>query len=469
MTVAAQQTLRPPAVAGTFYPADAAALDRFVGDALAPCPALPSRPLAVIAPHAGLRYSGRLAARALAAARGWIGPRVVVLSPAHRHAFDGIALPSQDGFALPGGVVAVDRAARADLLGVGLARTLDAAHDREHGIEVLLPFLRQLAPQAQIVPLVIGRASPAEVAAVIDRLAGQPGAEPLFVLSSDLSHFLPLGEAQAMDAGTARMIETGQAGALTPSHACGSKAVAGFLISEAGLGARLLRLGMANSHAVSGDAARTVGYGAWAIAPGTAALLDESARGVLLAVARQALEARLRRGRTPKVRRDSFPPELQTHMASFVTLKRQGRLRGCIGSIGAHRSLIADVVENAVRAGLADRRFPPLAADELASTEISLALLSPARPMHFASQADLERQLVPGRDGLVLTEGDRRGVFLPMVWDALPGPGAFLNGLKVKAGLPETHWSKHLRVARFHAEAVTAAGGDGPREAAATP
>ena len=213
---------------------------------------------------------------------------------------------------------------------------------------------------------------------------------------------------------------------------------------------------MSNSHATSGDAGRTVGYGAWALCGMNDAVFAQRGGDQLLDVARQALtSATSKNGRTPDVKVHSFPHPLRTHAACFVTLNAGDRLRGCIGSLTAHRPLVEDVVINAVKSGFKDPRFKPLQADELDQLSIKIAVLSPAGQMELADQADLERQLDPGKDGLILTDGSHRGTFLPMVWDKLPKPTDFVNALKVKAGLPREHWSGTLRIARFRAETLS--------------
>lgn len=458
MTATAKETLRAAVMAGRFFPADPARLAQAVEMAT---PALPDAaapaPRAVISPHAGYRFSGHLAGVALAATAPANPRSIVVLSPSHRHAFAGLALPRASGYRMPGFDTGIDEAARAALVEAGLAHVEDAAHDQEHGIETQLPFLHRLHPGARIVPLVIGQAATDDVARVVDFLATRSGPPPLFVLSSDLSHFLSLTKAQAHDADTARLIETGQGGKITPAHACGSRAIKGFMASRFGRGLRVLRLGMANSHRASRDASRTVGYGAWAFHDGTAELFTQPQRKEMFAAARQALASYLAKGRAPEVNLESFAPELQSHAAAFVTLQAEGRLRGCIGSLAAQRPLIADVVENAIKAAFKDPRFAPLAADELERITLKIAVLSPARAMRFAGQADLEAQLTPGRDGLFLTDQGHRGTFLPMVWDSLESPRAFVEGLKVKAGLPRRHWSDTLKVHRFCAESFSEA------------
>jgi len=135
-----------------------------------------------------------------------------------------------------------------------------------------------------------------------------------------------------------------------------------------------------------------------------------------------------------------------------VTLEQAGRLRGCIGSLVAHRPLVEDVAINVQKSAFDDPRFRPFKAEELANTQIKIAVLSPPGPLQVSDQADLEARLVPGRDGLILRDQGRSGTFLPMVWEKLPDPHAFVQALKRKAGLPPDHWSATLRVERFCAE-----------------
>ncbi|WP_137702994.1 AmmeMemoRadiSam system protein B [Marimonas lutisalis] len=450
------QDMRRSNAAGRFFPGDAQALAEKVEALMQEAGEifLPPRsvPMAVISPHAGYDYSGLLTAGALRMSAGGAFDRVAILSPSHRHAFDGIALPAQDGYVLPGVSLPIDAAARQALVGAGLARVLDAAHDHEHGIETQLPFVTALHEAAPVVPLVIGRAERRHVARVVDALAAMPG-RTLFVLSSDLSHFLTRTEANARDKATAEMIETGQHKELTGEDACGAAAIAGFMASEHARGARVMRLGMTTSYGTTGDASRVVGYGAWSLHAPHEDMLHETHRAALLKAARQALEGHTRQRVTPGIRMASFSPRLQGIAASFVTLEKRGELRGCIGSLMPHAPLVQDVVDNAVKAGFSDRRFGPMSEEELAETAIKLSVLSRPVAMKFDGETQAREMLEPGKSGAILIDGPYRGVFLPSVWESLPTREAFLNGLKRKAGLPESHWSDRVKILGFRAEA----------------
>jgi AmmeMemoRadiSam system protein A len=174
--------------------------------------------------------------------------------------------------------------------------------------------------------------------------------------------------------------------------------------------------------------------------------MDERNLGsVLLAIARSAIGARL--GLPPSG--DAGHPALAEPAATFVTLKRGGELRGCIGTLAAIRPLGVDVRANAVAAAFRDPRFAPLAAAEFDSTEVEVSLLSTAERVDVAGEADLLRRLRPGTDGLILEYGLHRATFLPQVWETLADPREFLAALKRKAGLPEGFWSPGVNVSRY--------------------
>lgn len=174
----------------------------------------------------------------------------------------------------------------------------------------------------------------------------------------------------------------------------------------------------------------------------------------LLHLARESIRQGLATGEALGVDLASLPPELRVERATFVTLEKQGRLRGCIGCLQAYRPLAVDVAANAFAAAFRDSRFPSVVAAELQELEIHLSLLTPAEPIVFSSEADLLAQLVPGRDGVILEEGPRRSTFLPTVWESLPRPEEFLQHLKLKAGLPARHWSGSLKAYRYRTELI---------------
>jgi len=180
--------------------------------------------------------------------------------------------------------------------------------------------------------------------------------------------------------------------------------------------------------------------------------LNDSHKRLLIQLAKDSIKHGLETGQPLKVKLQDYPPELTVDRATFVTLERQGQLRGCIGMLEAVRSLVEDIAENAFSAAFRDPRFPPLTADELTDLDLHISVLSPAEAMSFTSEQDLVSKIQPGIDGLILQEGYRRGTFLPSVWEQLPDPQQFLSHLKQKAGLPPDYWSDSVKISRYKTE-----------------
>ncbi|NPV56974.1 MAG: AmmeMemoRadiSam system protein A [Anaerolineae bacterium] len=184
--------------------------------------------------------------------------------------------------------------------------------------------------------------------------------------------------------------------------------------------------------------------------------LNDADKVILLALARRTLESVVHRQGLPVLRLKDYSSDLQAPGASFVTLTREGDLRGCIGALEAYQPLVQDVCEHAGAAALEDYRFPPVRAEELPHIQIEISRLTPPQPMVYISPDDLLRQLRPGIDGVILRDGGRRATFLPQVWEKLPDPFDFLSHLCQKMGASPNHWQKRqlevqiYQVEEFH-------------------
>lgn len=177
-------------------------------------------------------------------------------------------------------------------------------------------------------------------------------------------------------------------------------------------------------------------------------------RELLLQLARQAIRHGLTHGEPMAVEVRDYPAALRERRACFVTLRLDGQLRGCIGTLEAFRPLVVDLAANAHAAAFHDPRFPPLTAPELDRLSIHISILSPPEPVAFADEQDLLERIRPGVDGLILSAGGHRGTFLPSVWESLPEPRQFLSQLKLKAGLPPDYWSEEIQVWRYTTESI---------------
>ncbi|MBW2714672.1 MAG: AmmeMemoRadiSam system protein A [Deltaproteobacteria bacterium] len=177
-------------------------------------------------------------------------------------------------------------------------------------------------------------------------------------------------------------------------------------------------------------------------------------RAVLLDIARQSIALGLQTGQPLVVDPDDYPPELGQPLATFVTLRRAGELRGCLGGLVASRPLVSDVTHSAFGAAFRDHRFAPVTADELDQLEIHISILSPLEPLSAPDEKALLDAIRPGVDGLVVRDGTQQGTFLPAVWESLPEPSAFWRELKRKAGLPPEAWSSHWEIFRYTVESL---------------
>jgi len=430
-----------------FYPGDAATLARDIRAYLEEPrePGFrPGFPKAIIAPHAGYMYSGSVAASAyslLKSARGTV-KRVVLLGPCHRVAARGLALPGVSAFETPLGRVPIDEDAVAALKGMPQVVTQPVAHAQEHSLEVQVPFLQEVLGEFKLVPLAVGFASAQDVADVIEKLWGGP--ETLIVISSDLSHYHPYREATAIDRATVESILAYRTD-IEHEQACGATPVSGLLITAKKHGLLPELLDLRNSGDTAGGRDRVVGYASIAFwEPAQVGYGDEHGR-TLVGLARSGIVSALG-GAAPTTAGD---PWLSEHRATFVTLTKNGDLRGCIGSLEAHRPLGVDVVENARAAAFRDPRFPQVTAREIDAIQVEVSLLSQPSALEFADHDDLVAQLAPGLDGLILAAEGRRGTFLPQVWESLPEPEQFLAHLKQKAGLSPSTPTRRCQVWRY--------------------
>ncbi|MEJ2060656.1 MAG: AmmeMemoRadiSam system protein B [Gammaproteobacteria bacterium] len=256
--------IRPPAVAGMFYPADPTELHQTIQHFLREAETDELPPKAMIVPHAGYIYSGPVAASAYARLKNHPQPieRVVLLGPSHRVGFYGVAAPSAEYFETPLGRIEVDREAIEQIVKLSEVFVFDQAHSLEHSLEVHLPFLQETLGKFKLVPLVVGSATADEVGMVLEALWGGP--ETLIVISSDLSHYLSYEEARRLDRVTTAAIEALDAHAIGDEQACGRIPIRGLLRVARRHGLQAHALDVRNSGDTAGPRDHVVGYGAYA-------------------------------------------------------------------------------------------------------------------------------------------------------------------------------------------------------------
>ena len=254
-------TARPPAVAGTFYPADAPVLRKMVDAFLCGSPSQDRVPRGVVAPHAGFRFSGAVAGHAFSQLRGANIPAAIIIGPSHYVAFDGIAVSGAASFATPLGEVAIDATLQAVALKCEDVHEFDAAHAREHSVETHLPFLQVLNPQIRVLPVVTGRVKLDSVAELLSRLWSS---QVLLCVSTDLSHFEDDESARRHDADTADRVMRLDA-TLSTADACGATALSAALMIARRRAMQCELITLRNSADAGGPRDRVVGYGAFGL------------------------------------------------------------------------------------------------------------------------------------------------------------------------------------------------------------
>lgn len=453
------ENVRRPCCAGSWYPGDAEGLAKVVDGLLeeASPPKIDGKPLAIIAPHAGYRFSAPVAAAAYGTLKGHDYKRVIVLAFSHRHAgsYDGVDVPKDlTAYETPLGPVSIDREACDELLKSKKFSSHRGVDREEHSLELQLPLLQRAVGKFQLVPLLVGKMSPSDYSKAAEALLPILDEETLLVVSSDFTHFGPnygyrpfredvpanlqkLAD-QAMEPlakvnfdGFAEHIEE------TKDTICGRGAILLLLrtLSMRG-GATGVRAAVNTSGRMLGDWVNSVTYQSIVFVPRANNLTHEE-RASLLRLARTTVTAHLDGKDSIPIDPSLLPEKLRREGASFVTLLNRGNLRGCIGNMVANGPLWKSVVHNSV-AACEDYRFQgnPITTGELSELEIEVSYLTPMKQIQ-------PEEVVVGRDGLLISWGRYRGVLLPQVaYERGWLRKEFLDQVCVKAGAPPGAWKR---------------------------
>jgi len=450
--------VRPSALAGSWYSAKQVQLDKTITDLLAGAEPPPpdGRILALIVPHAGYQYSGKCAAAGYAALAGADIRRVVILGTPHRALVRGASIPAVSAYRTPLGDVPLDRGACDGLLAGDLFISERSAHAQEHSIEIQLPFRQKVLTQAAIVPILVGDVSRVQCKRFADALREVVDERSVVVVSTDFTHFGPRfgytpfrdsipANLEKLDGGAFDRIKAvDPEGFLdykrrTGATICGANAVATLLHMMKGR-ARATLLQYDRSGDVVGDYSDCVSYGTFLFteckAQAVEAGLTPDEKSTLINIARTSLDrwARHQKKIDPLKEGFNLTDALRENRGAFVTLRKQGRLRGCIGYIEGRRPLAAAVAENAVNAGSRDFRFPqPVQPGELSDISIEVSALTPLRQIRDPQDVEV------GRHGVYIVKGGNSGLLLPQV---APEQGwnrdELLVGVCRKADLPPT-------------------------------
>ena len=448
--------IRPPAVAGAFYPADSAKLSQMVSEMLVQAKLKEPRvkPMGLICPHAGYVYSGLVAANGYKQLKDFKYSTVVIVAPSHREYFQFASVYPDGAYRTPLGTVKVDSLFAGQVVkkGGNLVKASTQGHIQgglemgEHSLEVQLPFLQTMLGSFKLVPVVMGDQNIEICRALADALAGAVGKseDVLLVASSDLSHFHNYNEAKSLDSRLVSLVKEFNYQGLLPAiargdvEACGGGPIVTVMMACEKLGYKGVDvLATANSGDVTPDKDRVVGYMSAmffkSANPGGPMGLTDKEKEYLLELARKTIIQAVSGGTPPEPQ--AITPTLGEKRGAFVTIKKRGQLRGCIGYIQAIEPLVNTIRDMAISAALNDPRFEPVSKGELGDLELEISVLTPITPVKDINSIEV------GKDGLIVKRGAYQGLLLPQVateygWDR----DTFLSQTCRKAGLPSDAW-----------------------------
>jgi len=428
---------RQPAVAGSFYPGNAEALKKEVGQLFQnKSSQTDSSIAALIVPHAGYIFSGKVAATGYAqipAEKTY--KNVFVIGVSHRVRFSGVSIYPHGNYITPLGKIPVNDTLAEKLIAENrIIHFVPDAHQSEHSIEVQLPFLQyHLKKGFRIIPILTGDSNPATTQKLAEALLPYFTSDNLFIISTDFSHYPANATAQKVDKETADAILSGKPEKLQKvcqktapkppenvlTRLCGESGVLTLMEMVSGKpDYHYHQIAYQNSSASSaGDPNRVVGYYAISVTRDNEQSfhLSENDKSYLLKLARSSIETYLKTGTVQKIAPD-YPENLKQHCGAFVTLTEDGKLRGCIGQFNPSIPLVEVVRNMAIAAAVKDSRFQPVQLPEMKSVEIEISILT---PLHKIDNAE---DFLPGKQGIYIKKGSHGGTYLPQVaeqtgWD----------------------------------------------------
>ncbi|MFC1830178.1 AmmeMemoRadiSam system protein B, partial [Thermodesulfobacteriota bacterium] len=451
--------VRKPVWAGRFYPAQPSELKQTIDDLTQKAKATPMQPpfnqtlKALILPHAGYVYSGWTAAHASRVLEKNQFSRVILLAPDHRVGFRGGAISDVSAYETPLGLIKLHTDAAELRHKYDMFQAIPTSDQTEHSLEVILPFLQHYLGNFELIPIVLSFCDINQMATALNPLIDP---NTLLVISSDLSHFLPYSDAVAKDRETINMVLNLDSRKLSTHKdaACGTVPMLVLLNLARLNGWHPTLLHYSNSGDTAGEKNRVVGYAAIAFYGGASMqyngdseqLLNPEQGRVLIKLARRTVMERLGQKMADDdveaLETDLTDMDFQTRRGTFVTLHKDGRLRGCIGSLTPRESIIDSVRHNAINAAFHDYRFSQLTPGELDKVDFEVSILTEPVPLEYLDSDDLLGKLRVGVDGVIIRKDAKSATFLPQVWDQLPRSEDFLSHLCRKAGLSSDAWRK---------------------------
>jgi len=429
-----EKNIRPPAVAGSFYPNTKTELGQMVADFFenAADQSQYGVPRILIVPHAGYIYSGQVAASSFKQLEIPGYTKVILIGPSHHFPLSGLYLSGVDFWQTPLGEVEIDGITNSALTKEAGFEINDKVHEVEHSLEVELPFLQYVAPGAKITPIIVGQLDEKQQLSFAAILKKYLDDQTVLVVSVDMSHYHPYDEAVRLDKKSIQDILELNRQEILKDEIDAPWAVASVLelARQKGLVPKLLDY--KNSGDVTGDKSKVVGYSSIVFYNTNQKDMSNQEEYTkeekieLLEIARKTIEMHLADGTIYEPKTDN--PKFKERRGVFVTLNKNGQLRGCIGYIQPVKPLAEAVRDNAISAAVSDNRFSPVQESELDDIEIEISILT-------VPQSDTLENIIKDKKGVVLQQGSRGATYLPQVWEDLSDPDQFFQSLCLKGGL----------------------------------
>ena len=456
-----------PSIAGTFYPAEESVLKELLSNLFEQAREEAANKIinqfkVFIAPHAGYQYSGLSAAHAYKYFEPKKFERVIVIGPAHKNRFEGLAVYPQDFYQTPLGKSPKQSISPSEGISI-----FEAPFLGEHSVEAHLPFLQyRLLEEGidlekyPITLMLYGDISASKLAKKIDNLVDE---KTCLILSSDLSHFYDLKTCQAKDeASIQAVLSNVSQNVLKTADACGKLGISAFLETRLSRKFHSEFIHYSNSAATTHDESRVVGYcsigyfqdyfkpldandpdqvSLLTVQPNWRDFFTFDFQRELLGFLRTQLKNYIANKDNPDLSAIVTKyPLLTQEAASFVTITIDGKLRGCIGSLYGSRPLGQDLMVNALKAACEDSRFKPMTLEELAQAKLEISVLHSYQLLKCSSEFEMLGKLQPNKHGVIIQKANQRATFLPQVWEQIPNKINFLSQLCKKGGFSQDAW-----------------------------
>ncbi len=445
--------VKPFPLAGQFYPETHEQMDDMMKCLFANLPHdYNTYTRAIIVPHSNYEDSGVVAANAYQYLDKNI-KNIFIISPAHFQFFFGLSLSPHEKWGCPIGTLDVNQDINKEIANKIDAELNDRTFESEHSIDVQIPFLKNMLPDAKIVPIIVGSCNFRTVLHIVESFWDNP--ENGFVFTTDLSHFYTQEDAAHFNEYVANFVEERNSTGSHIQSSSGSNALIVLTEFAREKGFSLIRVDLKTSVDSSAKDKKIASYGSWILNESSKQeFLKEQFSSEILSICKKSITSGVDIGSSYNVNTMSLPPVFHERGAVFIQLYIDKKLRGMSGTYLAYQPLAEDISMNAFKAAFRDPLTPVLESEELDKIEYDIHLLTRLVELAFKNEEHFLEQITDTETGIVLKDGGHYAIGLPYEWEEHPDKRDFVNAIKAKAELPPEHWSENIRAFKFKAARI---------------